>query len=108
MLRRTWQRRWCVGQCMKVSIDYGPVNYPLAQGAIERVGQWVREVLFELTQESWRRIWHRYVIPACWIHLVTPDPSLWCGICGGLSKINLACCAYNADECIYRLHPSTI
>ena len=62
-------------QWLKVSIDYGPSNHPRAQGAVERVGGWLQEVLSELCK-SWPRIWDRYVLPACWIQRVTPDPSL--------------------------------
>ena len=63
-----------VCQWLRVSIDYGPANHPRAQGAIERVGGWLQEVLSELCK-SWPRIWDRYVLPACWIQRVTPDPS---------------------------------
>jgi len=62
-------------QWLRVSIDYGPSNHPRAQGAVERVGGWLQEVLSELCK-SWPRIWDRYVLPACWIQRVTPDPSL--------------------------------
>lgn len=62
-------------QWLRVSIDYGPANHPGAQGAVERMGGWLQEVMSEL-RKSWPRIWDRYVLPACWIQRVTPDPSL--------------------------------
>ena len=49
-------------QWLRVSIDYGPTNHPRAQGAVERVGGWLQEVLSELSK-SWPRIWDRFVLP---------------------------------------------
>ena len=52
-------------QWLRMSID-GPANHPRAQGAAERVGGWLQEVLSEPCK-SWPRILDRYVLPACWI-----------------------------------------
>eukprot|EP00752_Nemacystus_decipiens_P016638 g14878.t1 len=60
---------------MKVSLDYGPVNHPRGQGAVERTGGSLHEAL-SLLCRSWPRGWDDYVPVATWIHRVTPDPSL--------------------------------
>ena len=33
---------------LNVTIDYGPTDYPRAQGAVERLGGWIHETLVEL------------------------------------------------------------
>ena len=33
---------------LKVSLDCGPMNHPRAQGAVERMGEWLQEALFLL------------------------------------------------------------
>ena len=60
---------------LKIPLDYGPVNHPRAQGAVERMGGWLQEVL-SLLCVSWPKRWDDYVPVAAWIHRVTPDPSL--------------------------------
>ena len=33
---------------LNVTIDYGPTDHPRAQGAVERLGGWIHEILMEL------------------------------------------------------------
>ena len=47
----------------RMSIDYGPANYPRDQEAVERVGGRLQEVLSEFCK-SWPRIWDRHILPA--------------------------------------------
>ena len=51
------------------------IDYPRAQGAVERLGGWIHEPLVELCK-SWPRRWDEYVQPALWLHRTTPDPRL--------------------------------
>ena len=60
---------------LKISLDYGPVNHPREQVAVQRMGGWLQEVL-SLLRRSWPKRWDDYVPAAAWIHRVTPDPSL--------------------------------
>ena len=60
---------------LRVSLDYGPANHSRAQGAVERLGGWLHEVLAQLCI-SWPRRWDDFVPVATWIHRVTPDESL--------------------------------
>jgi len=60
---------------LKVPLDYGPVNHPRAQGAVERMGGWLQEAL-ALLCKAWPKRWDDYVPVATWIHRVTPDPAL--------------------------------
>eukprot|EP00903_Cladosiphon_okamuranus_P016079 g14843.t1 len=64
---------------LKISLDYGPVNHPRAQGAVERMGGWLQEAL-SLLCTAWHRQWDKYIPVATWIHRVTPDPSLPGGV----------------------------
>eukprot|EP00903_Cladosiphon_okamuranus_P005335 g5333.t1 len=64
---------------LKISLDYGPVNHPRAQGAVERLGGWLQEAL-SLLCTAWPRQWDKYVPVATWIHRVTPDTSLPGGV----------------------------
>eukprot|EP00752_Nemacystus_decipiens_P008157 g7296.t1 len=64
---------------LKVSLDYGPVNHPRAQGAVERMGGWLQEAL-SLLCKAWPKRWDDYVPVATWIHRVTPDPALPGGV----------------------------
>ena len=47
-------------QWLNVSIDYGPMNHPRAQRAVERLGGWIHETLLELCK-NWPRRWDEYV-----------------------------------------------
>lgn len=60
---------------LKVSLDFGPANHPRAQGAVERLGGWLHEVLAQLCA-AWPRRWDVYVPVATWIHRITPDVTL--------------------------------
>eukprot|EP00752_Nemacystus_decipiens_P011522 g10231.t1 len=64
---------------LKVSLDYGPVNHPRAQGAVERMGGWLQEAL-SLLCKAWPKRWDDCVPVATWIHRVTPDPALPGGV----------------------------
>jgi len=64
---------------LKVSLDYGPVNHPRAQGTVERMGGWLQEAL-SLLCKAWPKRWDDYVPVATWIHRVTPDPALPGGV----------------------------
>ena len=57
---------------LRVSLDHGPTNHPRAQGAVERWGGWLEEVLNQL-YHSWPRRWDDFVPVATSIHRVTPD-----------------------------------
>lgn len=60
---------------LHVSLDHGPADFARGQGAAERMGGWFQEILSILCQ-AWPLRWDQYVLPACWIQRVTPDPSL--------------------------------
>lgn len=64
---------------LKVSLDFGPANHPRAQGAVERLGGWLQDILSYLCG-AWPQRWCQYVPVATSIHRVTPDPSLPGGI----------------------------
>ena len=56
---------------LNVTIDHGPTDHPRAQGAVERLGGWIHEILVELPK-CWPRRWDEYVQPALWLHRTTP------------------------------------
>ena len=60
---------------LNVTIGYGPIDHPRAQGAVEKLGGWIHETLVELC-ESWPRQWNEYVQPVLSLHRTTPDPRL--------------------------------
>ena len=62
-------------QWLRVQLDHGPADHPRSQGAVERMGGWLQEVLAELCK-SWPARWDEYVRAACWIQRTTPDPCL--------------------------------
>ena len=53
-----------------MTLTHGPADFARSQGAAERMGGWFQEVLSILCQK-----WPHYVLPACGIQWVTPDPS---------------------------------
>ena len=60
---------------LKADIQYGPADHPRGQGAVERLGGWIQDVLSELCV-PWPERWDEYVPPACWIKQSMPDPAL--------------------------------
>ena len=60
---------------MKVKLDYGPADHPRGQGAVERYGGWLHDVLAELCKQ-WPERWDEYVDPALWVQRTTPDTAL--------------------------------
>ena len=60
---------------LHADIDFGPADHSRAQGAVERLGGWMQEVLAELCT-AWPDRWDEYVSPACWIKRTLPDPTL--------------------------------
>ena len=57
---------------LNVTLDYGPTEHPRAQGAVERLGGWIHEILVELCKSCPRRR-DEYVQPTLWLHRTTPD-----------------------------------
>ena len=60
---------------LKADIQFGPAEHPRGQGAIERLGGWIQDILSELGV-AWPDRWDDYVSPACWVKRTLPDPSL--------------------------------
>ena len=60
---------------LHVSLNYVPADFSRSHGTAERMGGWFQETISILCQ-SWPLRWDQYVLPACWIQRVTPDPSL--------------------------------
>ena len=64
---------------LTVPIGYGATGHPRGQGAVERAGGWLKEVLSELCK-AWPDRWDHYVEVACWIKRTTPDTTLPTGV----------------------------
>ena len=60
---------------LKDRLDFGPADHCRGQGAVERFGGWLQEMLAELCK-AWPDRWVEYVAPACWIKRTLPDSSL--------------------------------
>ena len=60
---------------LKVPINFGPIDYVRAQGAVERLGGWIHEALSHL-RKSWPKRWDEYVQPALWLQRRTPLPRI--------------------------------
>ena len=60
---------------LNVTLTHGPADFARSQGTAERMGGWFQEVLSILCQK-WPLRWDQYVLPACWVQRVTPDPAL--------------------------------
>ena len=60
---------------LKARLDFGPADDSRGQGAVERFGGWLQEMLAELCK-AWPDRWDEYVAPACWIKRTLPDSSL--------------------------------
>ena len=60
---------------LKARLDFGPADNSRGQGAVERFGGWLQEMLAELCR-AWPGRWDEYVAPACWIKRTLPDSSL--------------------------------
>lgn len=59
---------------LRADIRVGPADHPRSQGAVERLGGWLQEMLAELCQ-SWPARWDEYVSPALWIKRTLADVS---------------------------------
>ena len=60
---------------LNVTIDYGPLDRPKAQGVVRRLRGWIHETLVERFK-TWPRRWDEYAQPALWLHRTTPVPRL--------------------------------
>ena len=60
---------------LHADIVFGPSDHPRGQGAVERLGGWLQELLAELCR-SWPERWDEYVSPAIWIKSTLPDVAL--------------------------------
>ena len=60
---------------LKADIRSGSADHPRGQGAVERLGGWLQELLSELCG-NWPDRWDEYVSPAIWIKRTLPDLSL--------------------------------
>lgn len=60
---------------LKIPLDYGPVDYPRAQGTVENLGGWIQGVLSKLWNH-WPLRWDEYVQPVLWLHRTTSNPRL--------------------------------
>ena len=60
---------------LKARLDFRPADHSCGQGAVERLGGWLQEMLAELCR-AWPDRWDEYVAPACWIKRILPDLSL--------------------------------
>ena len=60
---------------LKANIRFGPAEHPRSQGAVERLGGWLQEVVAELCQ-SWPQRWDEYISPCIWVKRTLPDLSL--------------------------------
>ena len=60
---------------LKAEIRFGPADHPRGQGAAERLGGWLVEMLAELCR-TWPERWDEYVSPAIWIKRTLPDMAL--------------------------------
>ena len=60
---------------LKARLNFGPADHSRGQGAVERFGGWLREMLAELCR-AWPDRWDAYVAPACRIKRSLPDSSL--------------------------------
>ena len=64
---------------LKADIQHGPAEHPRGQGAVERLGGWIQDVLSELCV-PWPERWDEYVSLACWIKRTMHDPTLPCNM----------------------------
>ena len=62
-------------QWLRLSLNHGPADHPRSQGAVERMGGRLHEVMTELCK-NWPGRWDEYVGAACWIQRTTPNPRL--------------------------------
>ena len=60
---------------LQADIRFGPADHPRGQGAVERLGGWLQEMLSELCK-AWPDRWDEYVSPALWMKRTLPDTSL--------------------------------
>ena len=60
---------------LNVALNHSPADFALSQGVAERRRGWLQKVLSILRQKRPLR-WDQYVLSACWIQRVTPDPAL--------------------------------
>ena len=60
---------------LNVNLTHGSADFARSQGSVERLGGWFQGTLSILCQ-SWPLRWDEYVLPACWMHRIRPDPSL--------------------------------
>ena len=59
---------------LRADIQFSPANHPRGQGAVERLGGWMLNMLAELCI-AWSKRWDQHVSPACWIKRTLPDPT---------------------------------
>lgn len=60
---------------LQADIRYGPADHPRGQGAVERLGGWLQEMLSELCK-VWPDRWDEYVSPTLWMKRTLPDANL--------------------------------
>ena len=60
---------------LKADIAFGPADHPRGQGAVERLGGWLLDILSELCR-PWTHGWDEYISPALWAKRTLPDVSL--------------------------------
>lgn len=60
---------------MGIQLNHGPVFHARSQGAVERSGGWLHDILVELCT-SWPMRRDKYVDPTLYILCTTPDTSL--------------------------------
>ena len=60
---------------LRVSLDHGPADHPRSQGAVERMGGWLHEIMVELCK-GLPGTRDEYVEGAYWVQQTTLDPGL--------------------------------
>lgn len=60
---------------LRVSLDFGPANHPRGQGAVERMGSVLQQLLSELCQ-AWPTRWDEYVAITTWAYRMQPHENL--------------------------------
>ena len=56
---------------LKADIAFGPADHPRGQGAVERLGGWLLDILSELCK-PWPHRWDEYISPALWVKRTLP------------------------------------
>ncbi|CAB1096027.1 unnamed protein product [Ectocarpus sp. CCAP 1310/34] len=60
---------------LRADIVFSGADHPRGQGAVERLREWLQELLAELCR-SWPDRWDDYLYPSIWIKLTLPDTVL--------------------------------